>query len=1418
MGKKDKRILPGAAMITVTIFRSVVDDTKETKRFEDPVKIKDVFPGDDLSNSIISVNGFLQDSEYELADGDICAIRLFPEGNGADWMAGLGFGLLTAFAVLNFWNPGGWATAAILAGGAAAGALGFGIASAAGWSVTAWLGSLGANAQDVKSHDALEGIPQLRGARNQSNYGKPVPLVLGRHLFTPMYVGNPYSTIGGEDGEFQYFHALFMLGYGKLKVTDVKLGVIGGLASNIAPDEQAMETLNRISANGGTWTADRDGFVKCSGIGNPVFTINGITKSNALLSSVLVLPVRAGDIVKISAVSAISCYFIPQRYVEDGYLTFDGDPFLGDPKNPGDPDNPALELRQGPNPDRPDGEVGLYPQAVVEEPLNIELLHPEKAEPLNVVRFTAKNPMKVQIEIALPGGLVKYNDKGDKENASVVISLRWRVSRPDDNDPWKEFGRFGAGQSGITYSGFNTTITKNKTKAMRFVAEKSFTAYSQVSDSYDARVIELEIKRTNTQSSSPQIVDKVYLTAVRTWLFDNEKSKGGMLSPQAPVIPKLRDRTARLGFRIKATQNTQGMLDALNCMAESRCRAWNSATKKWSDSDWDIESQRFTANAETPSNNPAAVALKLLQSPSLGRKAYKDSMIDMKSFGEFYEWCAQRKYTCNGVLTSSKRLDEVLALVLSTGRAMRVLNGSRYGLLIDKPRDYPVMILNSQNVLDASNQKGFDDMPDGFLARYVNEEDGYQYTEEYVMADGKPPKPDSLIETFELPYITNRAQAIRMAWYQLACRRLRPEIWNRKVSVDGYLISIGDMVEIQDDTIAVGIGEGARITGVLFSPVPGENGRILEIQTDGEFDVSDITNKQFGIKIMRFDGVSDGTVKTIQVPVTAPGLYSNFTFNPPIELPFTPQEGDLVAFGEYSKITTPAICFGKKDNGDGTFDLTLAPYQEGIYNTDGGEIPPYEANITTPQRPFQPPYVPEYIEITNERISEVANRTDDVNNKIYRLILSIQNVILEVDSRGNILAGSLPFTVKATLYHGSIIVSVMQHYPGAGMNLFDPMVGDFVPVALGIIYSLVNPPKGVSIDEDGLITISQGAELDENNYITVQAEYRGQVYKTILYIKCLAYTPRYLGACYTPTGTRVAEVKIGGEIIQVMARQGDWVAYLGEDYGIWKNGACMRWNGTQWEYVLMEADGNFESNPYMVAMMDILEGAPTGKFLALLVGDLIAKTAMIEKLYMQQGVISGGGYIRSAETDPVTGKPLLLINKNGIEAINGKFSGKVNADSGTLDSVTIERSSILRGQIDAGALQVQPSEIKTFSAAIGEQVGDFTARIAAFMGIPYSVGNEFTVYPASGTLYYINQQLPINKIVFGYGRIIIYHLNGNMTLYNPIAYRFEFQLGSTELTLRIDPDKLPLTPALKGEVYKYKNAALGNTAFLAIKE
>jgi len=145
-------------------------------------------------------------------------------------------------------------------------------------------------------------------------------------------------------------------------------------------------------------------------------------------------------------------------------------------------------------------------------------------------------------------------------------------------------------------------------------------------------------------------------------------------------------------------------------------------------------------------------------------------------------------------------------------------------------------------------------------------------------------------------------------------------------------------------------------------------------------------------------------------------------------------------------------------------------------------------------------------------------------------------------------------------------------------------------------------------------------------------------------------SPRYRGGFYQ-AGTINEEGLgvIGGEIMN----PGDWVSYLGPTEGGWEHGYCYEWTiDGKWSILAVNVDN---MGKYTTAVRDLCDGAPNGYFSILFCKTLVTVDAFIENLYMQRGTIREDGFIQSAETDPVTGKPLLLINKNGIEAISALF-------------------------------------------------------------------------------------------------------------------------------------------------------------------
>jgi hypothetical protein len=119
------------------------------------------------------------------------------------------------------------------------------------------------------------------------------------------------------------------------------------------------------------------------------------------------------------------------------------------------------------------------------------------------------------------------------------------------------------------------------------------------------------------------------------------------------------------------------------------------------------------------------------------------------------------------------------------------------------------------------------------------------------------------------------------------------------------------------------------------------------------------------------------------------------------------------------------------------------------------------------------------------------------------------NEVVPCDYLGNPLRG-LPLTAKATLFKGTQeITAAMEiaeadrveilHYPGNHQgNIFDPMLGGFYPtLGYPVAWSLADAPAGVTIDRYGLITVSETAQLNDSNHITVRATYHGKTYEAV---------------------------------------------------------------------------------------------------------------------------------------------------------------------------------------------------------------------------------------------------------------------------------------------------------------------------------
>ena len=86
------------------------------------------------------------------------------------------------------------------------------------------IGSLLINALiPIETPDALErrNVYKIDGWRNDLRPGAPVPLPLGKHRYAPPFAAQSYTEIVGDQ---QYIRALFCLGYGPIRISDLRIG------------------------------------------------------------------------------------------------------------------------------------------------------------------------------------------------------------------------------------------------------------------------------------------------------------------------------------------------------------------------------------------------------------------------------------------------------------------------------------------------------------------------------------------------------------------------------------------------------------------------------------------------------------------------------------------------------------------------------------------------------------------------------------------------------------------------------------------------------------------------------------------------------------------------------------------------------------------------------------------------------------------------------------------------------------------------------------------------------------------------------------------------------------------------------------------------------------------------------------------
>lgn len=193
-------------MGTICVYKGISGDFKEIKGSGKAADIiKTFFPGLDLNRCILIKEGESVPFGYEMKDSDVLFLREIPGMTG----------LLIATAAIS-----------VVCAGVAAG---FGIAAAV---KTKNLNEQMAKAErDSKNlSQKTTQLPFLKGASNRSALGNNIPFIMGSVYVTPYLLTNGFYSIGGTNGQEQFWNTVLVAGYSNAVVNNISIGnsVIAG--------------------------------------------------------------------------------------------------------------------------------------------------------------------------------------------------------------------------------------------------------------------------------------------------------------------------------------------------------------------------------------------------------------------------------------------------------------------------------------------------------------------------------------------------------------------------------------------------------------------------------------------------------------------------------------------------------------------------------------------------------------------------------------------------------------------------------------------------------------------------------------------------------------------------------------------------------------------------------------------------------------------------------------------------------------------------------------------------------------------------------------------------------------------------------------------------------------------------------------
>ena len=864
---------------------------------------------------VVTYNGQVIEKEKwettELKEADLIGLNFIPTGGGGGKNTLMMIAVIVAAVALPALAGAAYSAAAATAAGATAiggvsvaGALAYGAVMIAGsMLLTMAQTALMSTPKQSSGTNASESQTSfIEGASNALNKYGVIPVNLGTNRMFPSQAALPYTESAGNN---QYCRQLFTYGYGKVLVSDRKIGE----TSLDEFDEVELEDKLNADLNEGTSLYANDIYQEDLSI--------KITKEE-------------GAVIRTTQKDVDEC---------EVDITFQG---LTKYNSQGNKTNTSVEFEIQYAPTGTEewsvGSSGLQtknPQILTEDLSNTytgakKAKHRSRKNTFIILNtynglvYTEQTSGQIRHGVTWPTlsnddvvlGYIRGEDKLDKvpltyiDNHSELIPKY--INSAEDFKVTVDFSDYSNVKINVS-TGFvkgvagNLIVTDATSQSLRKTKRMCFPQKGQ----YDIR-----IKRLTDDSTEDTLINASYWSALR--------------SVKSTVKPVNFANISGTAMRIKASEQLNGSVSSYNCIVSTLIKSYNPETNKWDD--------------DIASSNPADIFRYVLQSPAFA-KNLKDERIDLEKLEEWWVYCNEHGLSYDRIIDYDTSVDDVLNDICAAGVATLSKVDNIYSVIIDNERSIIKGLVTPRNSWDYKGNINYPEIAHALRIEFRNRDAGYETDERIVYADGYDETNATLYERLQFTSCTDADLAYWYGRRYFATALLQPETHTFKMDFENLTFNRGDRITLVNDVILVGVGQG-RIKELLVDNVENPttvNGFVI----DDKIEIPNSNN--FAVRIRDNDGKKGFKYHLLN---TIEETTDTFVFAEPLDYKDCPAVGSLCAFVEDGK-ELDLIITGIKPEKNQSATITAINYAPERFNPLG-TIPEFDSKITLSKDFYKP--------------------------------------------------------------------------------------------------------------------------------------------------------------------------------------------------------------------------------------------------------------------------------------------------------------------------------------------------------------------------------------------------------------------------------------------------------------------------------